>query len=194
MSDQEELEEWRERVDSLTATKAAAGKRLKGQRVVVAIAEVHYYEAEEAQQIVQAVAETIQEQAHERIAGVVSRCLSAVFDEPYEFVIEFERLRGRTEARLRFVRDGLTVNPLDSSGGGVVDVAAFALRVSCLMLKRPAARRALVLDEPFRFVSANYQPRVAQMLEDLSAELGIQFIMVTHIEALRVGTVVEIDA
>lgn len=188
-----ELEEWRAQVDDLAATKAAAGKRLKRCRAEVAGAEEHYYAAEEAQQVVQAVAETIQEQAHGRIAGVVTRCLATVFDEPYEFKIEFERARGRTEARLRFVREGLSVNPIDSSGGGVVDVAAFALRVSCLMLKRPAARRVLVVDEPFRFVSANYRHRVAQMLEELSAELGIQFIMVTHIDELRLGRVIEID-
>lgn len=188
----EKIEAWRERLDGVLAEHAVGTRVLKQARSVANDADEHYYAAEEAQQIVQAVAETIQEQAHDRIAGVVSRCLATVFDEPYEFRINFERLRGRTEARLVFIREGLAVDPITSSGGGVVDVAAFALRVSCLMLKRPPARRVLVLDEPFRFVSAEYRPRVAKMLEDLSHELGIQFIMVTHIDELRVGAVVEV--
>lgn len=186
-------EYFREVVNTAKATHAAAKRVLATAREAVAGAEADFCDAEEAQQIIQAVAETIQEQAHDRIAGVVSRCLALVFDTPYEFRIIFERSRGRTEARLVFMRDGLAVDPITSSGGGVVDVAAFALRVSCLMLKRPPARRVLVLDEPFRFVSKEYRPRVAQMLERLSSELGIQIIMVTHIEELRVGSVVEVE-
>jgi len=147
----------------------------------------------EAQQIVQAVAETVQQEAHARIGGVVSRCLSIVFGEDaYRFEIHFERARGKTEARLVFVRDGMEVNPVDASGGGVVDVAAFALRLSCLMLSRPAQRRVVVLDEPFKFVSADYRDAVRRMLESLSSDLDVQFIMVTHIDELRCGKVVEI--
>jgi DNA repair exonuclease SbcCD ATPase subunit len=138
------------------------------------------------------VAETIQEEAHDRIAGVVTRCLAAVFDDPYEFHIRFERARGRTEARLVFVREGREVNPTDASGGGVVDVAAFALRLSCLMLARPACRRVVVLDEPFKFVSADRRANVRAMLEGLAVDLGVQFIMVTHIEALECGTIIRL--
>ena len=188
-----DIERWRDKVHGLTAQRDAAKSALAHCRARVQQAEDHYYAAEEAQQVVQAVAETVQEQAHDRIAGVVSRALATVFEQPYEFVIEFERSRGRTEARLRFVRDGQSVSPIDSSGGGVVDVAAFALRVSCMMLKRPAARRVLVLDEPFRFVSANYRPRVAAMLQGLAEDLSMQVVMVTHFAELRVGKVVEVD-
>lgn len=165
---------------------------LRGARRDLASAEEAYYASEEAQQIVQVLAETVQEEAHHRIAGVVSRCLVTVFDTPYEFNITFERARGRTEARLAFVRDGVTVSPMDAAGGGVVDVAAFALRLSCLMLSRPPKRRVVVMDEPFKFVSAEYRPAVRTMLEDLATELGVQFIMVTHIEELQCGTVVDV--
>jgi DNA repair exonuclease SbcCD ATPase subunit len=170
-----------------------AALHLKAARAAVVEGEEAFADADEAQQIVQAVAETIQEEAHDRIAGVVTRCLAAVFDEPYEFKINFERARGRTEAKLLFVRDGMEVNPIDASGGGVVDVAAFALRLSCLMLARPACRRVVVLDEPFKFVSADRRANVRAMLEGLAADLGVQFIMVTHIDALRCGHIVEID-
>lgn len=146
----------------------------------------------EAVACVQAVAHVVQQETHTAIASVVTRCLQAVFPDPYEFQILFEERRGRTEARLVFVRDGEAVSPLDSSGGGVVDVAAFALRLACLMLAQPARRRLVVLDEPFKFVSADYLPAVRQLLEDLAAELGVQFVMVTHLEELCCGKIVEI--
>lgn len=155
----------------------------------LAVHKTNHAAAVEAQKIVQAIAEAIQQEAHGRIAGVVSRCLAAVFEDPYEFRIVFEQSRGRTEARLVFARDGVEVNPIDSSGGGVVDVAAFALRLSCLMLSRPARRRVVVMDEPFRFVSKAYRPAVAMLLMQLAKELQVQFIIVTHFPELAIGKV-----
>ena len=149
-------------------------------------------EAEGCQKILQAVAQTIQEQVHNRIAAVVSRCLTAVFSEPYAFRITFEQKRGRTEARLSFVRGGIEVDPLTAAGGGVVDVAAFALRLAALMLSRPVKRRLLVLDEPFRFVSAEYRPKVRELLAELATEMGVQFVLVTHMPELYGDKVVEL--
>jgi len=146
----------------------------------------------DAQETLQLLAQGVQQQAHSKIAGVVSDCLSSVFDDPYEFHIVFDRKRGSTEARLRFTRRGLDVDPLTASGGGMVDVAAFALRVACLILSRPRLARVLVLDEPFRFVSAQYQDNVRTMLEQLSEEMGIQIIMITHNENLATGETVEL--
>lgn len=144
----------------------------------------------EALEILQALAQTIQQNAHRKISDVVSTCLSSVFEDPYQFHIVFERKRGKTEAQLRFTRRELDVDPLTSSGGGVVDVAAFALRVSCLMLSRPRLSRVIVADEPFRFVSAQYQDSVRSMLEQLSKDLKIQIIMVTHNESYETGNVI----
>lgn len=186
-------DEWRQRATEGAAALAMAYGILRRARADAVACDEEFAAAEEAQQTIQAIAETVQEAAHDRIAGVVSRCLAAVFDDPYEFRIKFERARGRTEARLTFVRDGMEVSPLEASGGGVVDVAAFALRLSCLMLARPARRRVVVLDEPFRFVSAGYRERVRAMLEGLSKDLDVQFIMVTHIEELAVGHVINVD-
>jgi len=149
--------------------------------------------AQDAQEVLQLLAQAVQQQAHARISEVVSRCLTAVFDDPYEFKIVFERKRGRTEAILRFVRGDLDVDPLTASGGGMIDVAAFALRVACLMLARPRLSKVIVLDEPFKFVSAQYRGNVRSMLEQLSEEMEMQIIMVTHIEELETGNTIEIS-
>lgn len=180
----------RRAVDAAKATHEAARQQAAKARKVAVDAEDLLADAEAAQEAIQATAAAVQEVAHQRIAGVVSRCLSAVFEEPYDFQIIFDRKRGRTEARLVFVRNGVEVDPLDASGGGVVDVAAFALRLACLMLSRPKARRLVVLDEPFKFVSAGYRDRVRDMLEQLATDMGLQVVMVTHIDELRAGKVV----
>lgn len=149
--------------------------------------------AEQARTLAQAVAKEVQERAHAKVTDVVSRSLAAVFpDNPYRFKIAFEAKRGRTEARLVFERGGLEVNPLDAAGGGAVDVAAFALRLSALLLTRPPCRRLLVLDEPFRHLSAGHRPAVKALLVALAAELGVQIIMVSHADELRCGQVIEL--
>lgn len=148
----------------------------------------------QAQAIVQQVAEAVQQQAHEQVARMVTRCLQAVFGEEaaYTFKIDFERKRGRTEARLLFCRDGMELEPLGAAGGGVIDVAAFALRLACLVLARPKRRRLLVLDEPWKHLSAEYRPAVRQLVLTLARELGIQFLICTHANELKIGKVIEL--
>lgn len=147
----------------------------------------------EAQELAQDTAQQVQQKVHSQIAGVVSRCLEAVFsDEAYKFKIYFEQKRGRTEARSVFQKDGHDLDPMNGSGGGVIDIASFALRVARLLLTQPPLRRVITLDEPFKFVSEEYRPQVKQMLEELSKDMGIQIIMTTHIEELKIGKVIEL--
>lgn len=186
------IQEARKKLNQLLTQYEQAKLRVKEEKQALAKAEQDTLDAKEAQQITQVVALATQQAAHDKIASIVSRCLETIFDDPYEFQIEFQEKRGRTEALCQFKRDGEVYDPLTAAGGGVVDVAAFALRVACIVLSRPACRRLLVADEPFRFLSAHYRPRVAEMLMALSKELGIQIIMVTHSKELEIGKVVDI--
>lgn len=146
-----------------------------------------------AQDILQKVAESCQERAHKQIACVVTECLESVFgDGSYDFQILFDRKRGKTEARLVFVRNGAEIDPLTASGGGVVDVASFALRLACLVLSRPRRRLFLCLDEPLKHLSAEYREKMGEMVLKLSRKLGVQILMVTHVEEFTVGKVVQL--
>lgn len=180
------------RLDLLRDKRRTALAQLAAEEVALAQALAETSAVREAVDVAQRLAQTVQQQAHNRIARVVTRCLEAVFDDAYEFKMEFDRKRGKTEGRLVFIRDGNEVDPLTAAGGGVVDVAAFACRLAFIMLAKPRPRRVMVLDEPFKFVWAGYIPRVRMMLEGLADELGMQFIIVTHIDALRTGTVYEV--
>ena len=42
----------------------------------------------------------------------------------------------------------------------------------------------IVLDEPFRYLSENYQGLASQMIKEISVKLGIQYLIVTHEEEL----------
>ena len=114
------------------------------------------------------------------ISDITSLALEAVFPDPYALQVEFIQRRNKTECDLYFVRDGEKVDPLSASGGGAVDVAAFALRIASWSMTKPRTRNVIILDEPLRFLSANLQERASSMIKELSDKLGIQFIVVTH--------------
>lgn len=188
------LERWRERVNQINPQHRYAVDWVEREKLELEQAREQVRMVEESQKVLQNVAQTIQQTAHERIASVITRCLEAVFDDPYTFRIQFEQKRGRTEASLVFVKGEHELDPCSASGCGVLDVAAFGLRLACLLLSRPQRRRLLVLDEPFKFLSSPvYRERVRDLLETLSEEMGVQIIMVTQTEELQAGVVVRLD-
>lgn len=148
----------------------------------------------DAQKVLQEAAVAVQTAAHEQIAGVVTRCLEAVFGEDaYTFHFDFDRKRGRTEATPYFLRGGMRVDPVEASGLGVVDVASFALRLACLKLIRPPVAQVLLLDEPFRFLDKRRRPKVSFLLETIASEMGVQLIVATHDETMMIGNVIDLS-
>jgi DNA repair exonuclease SbcCD ATPase subunit len=135
---------------------------------------------EEAQLIIQEVAKQTQQELEYHISEVVSTALSSVFDDPYEFKVEFVIKRGKTEADLYFIRRKERVDPLSASGGGVVDVASFALRIALWNLLKGQISNTIWLDEPFKMLSRELQPKAGEMIKMLSDKLKIQFIIITH--------------
>lgn len=172
------------KLDHANETVAEESARLEQAKLALA----HH---QKALQIVQTVAQAVQQAVHSKIAKVVSNCLETIFDDPYSFEIKFEMRRGRTEADLFFVRNGMEVDPMTAAGGGVVDVATFALRVACLSLQKELDP-VLILDEPFKFLSRDLQPRLRALLQNVSKELGIQFIIVTHFDTLQIGKIIKL--
>ena len=184
----------RARTDALLAKRDYALRRVEEEQDALGAARVRLADLTEARTVLQGAATAVQEHAHRRIASVVTRCLRSVFGEnAHEFRITFVPKRGRTEAVLSFVRDGEEMDPLGSCGGGMADVASFALRLVALVLARPRRRKLLVLDEPMKNVNGTeYQGRVGELLELLAAEFGVQIVLVTDDDWLKIGKVIEL--
>jgi len=172
----------------------ARASQKKEEKTIQAL-DQHLNDIETARNIVQIVAQNIEQQAHKKIAYVVSACLQAVFpDKKYSFKIRFDRKRSRTEAKLVLMNDGNEIeDPMESESGGVLDVASFALQLSALLLMKPPVRRILILDEPFKYVSVQYRNNVNQLIESLAEEFGIQFLIVTHMPELTAGKTTELN-
>jgi hypothetical protein len=140
---------------------------------------------EQAQSIIQIVAQQTQQKVKEYIENLVTISLQSVFDDPYEFVMEFVIRRGKTEVDLFFKRDGELFKPSGSVGGGIIDLTSFILRICFLtLLPNNEKNRTIILDEPFKWISKNYIDKAGELLQKLSKDLGYQFIFITHISEL----------
>ena len=137
---------------------------------------------EEAQIFLQTVAQSTQEKLKFQIEDIVNIALETVFPDEYEFKIEFNVSRGKTDAELVFLdkRTGQTIDPMDAAGGGVVDLTCFALRIASWALEN-GTDNLIILDEPFKFVSRDLVERAGEILKTLSEKMKLQIIMVTHI-------------
>lgn len=139
---------------------------------------------DQAQVILQTLAKETQDGIKYHITDIVNLALNAVFDDPYEFTIEFVFKNNKVAAELYFIKDGNKIDPLSSTGGGVVDIAAFALRIALWTLGNPRSDNCIVLDEPLKWISKDLRPKAAEIIKELSNKLDLQFIIVTHMPEL----------
>ena len=136
---------------------------------------------EDAQTFFQKVAQETQEHLKFKIEDIVNLALETCFPGEYSFRLNFNISRGKTEAELVFLSQSSDrpIDPMNASGGGVVDIACFALRIASYVLEQ-GIDNVIVLDEPMKFVSKDLLDSAGEILKVLSTKLGLQIIMVTH--------------
>jgi len=134
---------------------------------------------EKALAVIRTVGLETQQQLQFHISEITSLALETVFDDPYELKALFVERRNKTECDLMFERNGELISPLEASGGGTVDIAAFALRVASWSMQRPQSDNVLILDEPYsRLKGEEANRRALQLLHTISSRMGLQIIMV----------------
>ena len=138
---------------------------------------------EKVRSVFQEAGTRTQQRIENHISQIVSTALASIWDDPYEFELEFVIKRGKTEANIWFVRNDAKFSPMDTAGGGAIDVASMALRIAAWSINKNT-RPIIILDEPFKNLSENLQDRAASMLRMLSEKLDLQIIMVSHINNL----------
>ena len=135
---------------------------------------------EQALMIAQFIANKTQQDLEHKVSNIVTTALEAVYDNTYKFILKFDIKYGKTDAAIYLERDGNQVSPMDASGGGIVDLCSFALRLACWSMSPIRKTGLFVLDEPFKFVDKVLQLRLADLLSELARRLDIQILMITH--------------
>lgn len=170
------LSELKTKVSEFKGRFWAAEKELVEATALLGQAKESLKASESLRAVVQQVAKETQDQLRLRFEAIVQACLDAVFPKTYVFRMEFISRRGQVEVDMWLDKDGTRMDPLDSNGGGVVDVMAIALRICCLTLS--SKRRVLFLDEPFGHLRGEARERLGELLAIISERLNIQILMV----------------
>ena len=177
--------ELRQRVEQLKGSRSQIKKDIRNTKTGIKKCKRKLKKHKRAREILREVGIKTQEQLQYHISNITSLALKAVFDDPYELDIDFVKKRNNTECELHFVRNDHKIEPLEGAGVGAVDVASFSLRIASWSMQRPHPRPVIILDEPFKHLSTDLQPRASEMIKEISEKLNLQLIIITHEEELE---------
>lgn len=172
------LNEYKELYQQAVGKQKSLQKRRKENKDEIKSLKKRIENIELAQVFIQTTAKEIQEGIRFHVCDVVQMAIDSCFPNKYEFRMEFDIKRNKTEASLNFYEKGNKVDPMNASGGGLVNLACFAIRIAAWSLSR--TNPIILLDEPFANLSVDLQPMAGQILKELSEKLGFQIILVTH--------------
>ena len=133
---------------------------------------------QDSQMFVQGVAESVQSQLLSKIDSIVNLGLVTMFPD-YTFEMKYVPSRGKTEVQFIFKEGDFVIDPMAQVGGGLVDVAAFLLRIAVYSISN--VNNTLVFDEPGKFISAGLRQKFSEVLKILSERLNLQILEVTHV-------------
>lgn len=81
---------------------------------------------------------------------------------------------------------GLETPILGAKGGGIMDIVNTAMRIGILnFLRDPVIDGPIILDEPYKQLSKEYQPAIAELLRQIVDNFGRQVILSTHNEFIK---------
>lgn len=126
----------------------------------------------------QYIAGETQKQVSIYIEDIINLALDTCWPDRYKFKVEFVSKRGKSEAELYLLHNGIKVKPSEATGGGVMNMIAFALSIAFYSLGK--SDNVLILDEPFQRLSKENQPRAGKILKNLSKKIGLQMLIITH--------------
>lgn len=137
---------------------------------------------EEAQKIIQSVSIEIQKQIKYNIENIINSAIESIFEKKYIFKLEFVVRRNTTEIDILLEsNEGVIETPVNSIGGGLIDIISISLRLAFWALFAKKKNNTIILDEPFKFLSKSFQSKAGEMIKKVSEMLGLQLIIITHI-------------
>ena len=178
------LREWKTWLDGQDALLERTKDELLQSRKKVGVTKIRLGNVTDAHNVLIEATAATQNQVKEFVEELVSLALQSVFGIEYSFILKFHERRGQVELEPIVMWRGEHLSPRDETGGGVVDVASFALRLVLWALSAERSASVFILDEPFKFVSKDMTDAVASMLKSVADLLGIQVIMVSHDDGL----------
>lgn len=131
---------------------------------------------------------SLQQRVHQRGVGLYEKLLTALVQDvlpenPHPVCLELSTDKGLPALTIQLGRDDAKNNVtaqhiFDDTGGSLTNVVSSGLRF--IALARSPLRKFLVLDEPDCWIEPFRIPRFADILSDMSNDVGVQAILISH--------------
>lgn len=142
-------------------------------------------EAEKARELLNALVNHKKRTTLDKIESLVTFGLQTIFENPnYAFKVNTSIVRKQVAYTFTLSEGGHdSENITETRGGGVVNVVSFLLALVVQLMLDPKAR-FFILDEKFANVSSMFVPNIADLLATLAKRMNVQFLQVSHQDAL----------
>lgn len=125
----------------------------------------------------------LQQRVHQRGVGLYEKLLTALVQDvlpenPHPVCLELSTDKGLPALTIQLGRNETAQNIYEDTGGSLTNVVSSGLRF--IALARSPLRKFLVLDEPDCWIEPFRIPRFADILSDMSADVGVQAILISH--------------
>lgn len=145
-------------------------------------------EYEEAFGVLIVLGERSLQEAKEFFEKTLTKAVQVVFQKNYSFLLHVEQKRGQVECRISILNEkGKELDPRLQIGGGMVDLFSVTSRILFWYLNEPRSYPVIILDEPFKHLSPWHSEAASVFIKELSGQLKLQFIIVTHNNKLAAG-------
>lgn len=118
---------------------------------------------------------------------LVSQALQYIFEsDQYKFQLEFGRRGNLQELNFTVKKPNIeeVLDPMDTSGGGVMDIISLTLRVVLMEVSQPKIEGPLILDESLKHLSSDYLSNAYKFLEEMNQKTNRQIILITHQQSI----------
>lgn len=142
---------------------------------------------EQCNVVLHKLADNQREAACRKLEELCTYALQYAISPNYRMKIELRTLRNKPAADIYIIKNdtGVVSSPLESSGGGIVDIVSTALRfITMEVWQNPVIDGPVILDEAYKHVSREYIPLVSSFLKKLVHDFERQILLCTHNEFL----------
>lgn len=141
---------------------------------------------EQVNALLQKMSEEQRKLACKKFEELGTIALQFAISPDYEMQVEMTEIRKRPSVNVYIVKKstGVKTDPLTANGGGIVDIISIAMRIVAMQITDPVIDGPIIIDEPFKMVSKEYIPMLAEFLKKIARDFNRQIILITHNEFL----------
>ena len=174
-------------ISSLKGKCSLLSEQIKDSKTQLDTNKIEKEKHQKAVEVLNFIQSQTQDKIKESFEEITTYALKYIYSSDYKFELEFDRRGnlGTMEFNIKTPDFTESANICDTSGGGIIDIVALALRMVLLEVSYPKIEGPIILDESLKHLSKEYREKASNFLNEINKKLNRQIIMITHAEEFK---------